>query len=249
MDEMELLVEIYRPMHRQSPSSVQAFRTAIELAGLSHQVGLRIADIGCGTGAASIDLARELEADVVAVDLLGDFLAELRARAGDEGLHDRIATVQASMDDLPFTDGEFDVVWSEGAIYNMGFTEGVQAWRKLLRPGGVLVVSEITWTTAARPHAIEEFWSREYPQIDVASAKISVLEQAGYTPIGFFQLPRDCWEEGFYLPLAQRLDEVERRFGSDPIVVNLISSQRAEIDLYWRYREYFGYGMYIARQG
>lgn len=86
----------------------------------------------------------------------------------------------ASMDDLPFDAEEFDVIWSEGAAYNVGFAEAARYWRQFLRPGGILVVSEITWTTAQRPREIEDFWVGQYPQIDLASAKIEVLDPSGY---------------------------------------------------------------------
>ena len=247
MDERELLVEIYRPMPRLGPGSSAATRRAMELAGLRATSGLQVADIGCGTGAASLQLAHELGADVVAVDFLEPFLAEVNARASEEGVGERITTLEASMEDLPFDDGCFDVIWSEGAIYNMGFAEGIHAWRRFLKPGGVLVVSEITWTTAERPLEIEEFWTGEYPQIDLASAKIELLEQAGYSPRGYFVLPQECWTEGFYGPLAKRLDAVEQQRGADPDAQALISAQRAEIDLYRRFGDYFGYGVYVAR--
>jgi len=241
------MVDIYRPMHRQGPGSRAATVRALEIAGLGGEKGLRIADIGCGTGASSVILAQLLEADVVAVDFLPPLLDELMIRASQEGLADQITTIEASMEQLPFTDGEFDVLWSEGAIYNMGFREGVQAWLRFLKPGGVLVVSEITWTTAERPREIDEFWMQEYPQIDVASAKIEVLEQAGYSPQGYFVLPEDCWTMEFYGPLEERLADVEQQHGSLPEVQQLVAAQRAEIDLYRRYGQYFGYGMYVAR--
>lgn len=246
MDEMELLVRIYRPMLRQGPGSSETTRRAIELAGLSASNVLRIADIGCGTGAASIQLAKELDANVVAVDFLEPFLAELSSRAAKQDVGDRITTVEASMEDLPFADAQFDVIWSEGAIYNMGFTEGVQAWRRFLKPGGLLVCSEITWTTAERPLEIEEFWNGEYPQIDLASAKIGVLEKAGYSPRGYFVLPDECWTEGFYGPLTQRLDAVGQEYAAEPETQAIIAAQRAEIDLYRRFGGHYGYGLYIA---
>ena len=91
---------------------------------------MKIADIGCGTGASTILLAKELDAEITAVDFLTEFLDELQSRAKDHGVADRITTLNCSMDALPFTVGEFDVIWSEGAIYNMGFEAGVSAWSR-----------------------------------------------------------------------------------------------------------------------
>jgi ubiquinone/menaquinone biosynthesis C-methylase UbiE len=73
---------------------------------------------------------------------------------------------------LPFNDEEYDVIWSEGAIYNIGFEKGVKDWKRFLKTGGMMVVSEITWLTAERPSELQEYWKNEYPEIDTASSKI-----------------------------------------------------------------------------
>ncbi|MEE4331781.1 MAG: class I SAM-dependent methyltransferase, partial [Wenzhouxiangella sp.] len=198
MDELELLFDLHRRNARQGPGSRAATLRAIELAGLSAEQPLEIADLGCGTGASARVLADVLDARVTAVDFGQPFLDELQRLAAAEGLADRIETVNASIDSLPFDDGRFDVVWSEGAIYNIGFETGVRQWRRLLKPGGVLVASEITWLTASRPGEIDEFWNKAYPEIDLASARLGVLERAGYSPTGYFTLPPACWEEGYY---------------------------------------------------
>jgi len=246
MDEIDILVELYRPMTRQGPGSQRSLSRALELAGLDDSRHLRIADIGCGTGVASIELASRLDAEIVAVDFLSPFLDELVLRARDVGVAESITTLEASMEDLPFEDASFDVLWSEGAVYNMGFSEGVSAWRRFLKPGGVLVVSEITWLTADRPAEIDDFWTGEYPEIDVASAKIAQLENAGYSPRGYFTLPEPDWEQEFYEPLETQLVELADRHPGSATVLEIVDSQRREIALQRRYRDYVSYGMYVA---
>lgn len=86
------------------------------------------------------------------------------------GLSAKVATLCCSMDNLPF--GHADVLWSEGAIYNMGFARGGKQWNAYLKMGGVLVASELTWTTDSRPSELQKYWDGEYPEIDTASAKI-----------------------------------------------------------------------------
>ena len=81
------------------------------------------------------------------------------------------------MDNLPFEDEECDVIWSEGAIYNIGFERGVRDWRRYLKAGGLLVASEITWLTGSRPQELQKYWDDEYPERDVASSKLRVLEK------------------------------------------------------------------------
>ena len=46
-----------------------------------------------------------------------------------------ITTLAASMDDLPFEEDSLDMIWSEGAIYNIGFEKGIKLWRKFLKTG------------------------------------------------------------------------------------------------------------------
>jgi len=83
------------------------------------------------------------------------------------------------MDNLPFVNEEYDVIWSESAIYNIGFEKGITNWHRYLKVGGLLVVSEITWITDSRPPELQKYWASEYPEIDVASLKIAVLERNG----------------------------------------------------------------------
>lgn len=62
------------------------------------------------------------------------------------------------MDNLPFREEELDLIWSEGAIYNIGFERGLNEWRKYLKTGGYIAVSEISWFTEQRPAEIHNFW-------------------------------------------------------------------------------------------
>ena len=118
MDELTLLADLHKAGLRQGPGSPDVTRRAMGLAGLDGSRPLEIADIGCGTGGASLELARMLDARITAVDFLPSFLDVLRQRAQAQGLG-RIITLEASMDALPFTDASFDVIWSEGAVYNL----------------------------------------------------------------------------------------------------------------------------------
>jgi SAM-dependent methyltransferase len=159
-----------------------------------------------------------------------------------------ITPCAASMDSLPFAEGELDVIWSEGAIYNIGFARGIAEWRRFLKPGGLLVVYEITWTTASRPADLQRHWQTEYPEIDRASTKIGQLEQHGYVPIGYFVLPPRCWLDPYYRPLQARFDDFLRRHGHSEAARAIVSAEEHEIQLYEAHNAHFGYGMYVARR-
>jgi SAM-dependent methyltransferase len=247
MDElMRLLVDLHIDGERQGPGSDEATRLAIRLARVEAASGLRIADIGCGTGASTLVLASDLDAHITAVDFLPPFLDRLEATARDNGVADRIDTLAASMDELDFADGSLDVIWSEGAIYNIGFEQGVRSWRRFLRPGGVIAVSEITWLTDERPAELDEHWSAEYPEVATASAKLGVLEAAGYTPIGYFPLPESCWLDRYYRPMQARFAPFLERHQNSDAANEVVDAERHEIDLYERHSHHVSYGFYIA---
>jgi SAM-dependent methyltransferase len=248
MDHLQLLVELHKDAARQGPGGDEETRMSIALSGLSTAKALTIADIGCGTGASTMVLAQCLDTRVTAVDFIPEFLAKLEAAAARNGAADRIKTVSAPMDDLPFEEGEFDAIWSEGAIYNMGFEAGISAWRRYLKPGGVLAVSELTWLTHDRPAELQAHWEREYSQVDTASAKMAVLEKHGYSPVGYFALPDHCWLDNYYRPMEQRFASFLAAYADAGLAHEIIESERREISLYERFRAFFGYGYYIARK-
>ncbi len=248
MAEMQLLVDLHLHADRQGPGGDEQTRLAIDLSGLKGRRALEIADVGCGTGASTLVLARELDAKVHAVDMLPEFIDMLESRAARAALSDRIVTHVESMDALSFPDGSLDAIWSEGAAYNVGFERAIRTWRRLLRQDGVLAVSELTWLTASRPRALEDHWLAQYPEVDTASAKLAVLERNGYTPLAYFVLPPQCWTDAYYGPMQRRFEEFLRTHGSSPEACRIVESERAEIALWERYHEHFGYGFYVARR-
>ena len=248
MDDLQLLVDLHLDGPRQGPGGDDETRLAITLSGLKGRAGLDIADVGCGTGASTLVLAGELDARVTAVDLFPGFLARLEDTAGRAGVAGRITPLAASMRALPFAEAVLDAIWSEGAIYNMGFATGIAAWRRHLKPGGILAVTELTWLTDQRPGELQAHWEREYPEVDTASGKMAVLERLGFSPVGYFPLPERCWLDNYYSPLRQRFPAFLRRHRSSVAAKAIVAAEENEISLYERYRTFVSYGYYIARK-
>ncbi|MEM8797164.1 MAG: class I SAM-dependent methyltransferase [Pseudomonadota bacterium] len=246
MSNLDLLIDLHRKEQRQGPGGVEETRLAIGLSGLRDKRDLKIADIGCGTGASTLVLAAELDAEITAVDFLPDLLEDLRINTSRAGVSDRVTTLAASMKFLPFQDRAFDAIWSEGAIYNMGFVAGIRAWHRLLKPGGLLAVSELIWLTGERPTELEQYWHHEYPEVATASVKIAQLEESGYAPVGYFTLPNACWLKNYYRPLRQAFpDFLERNNHSQPARA-LVEAEEREIEIYERYSDFFSYGFFVA---
>ena len=246
MTELELIIDLHKHSERQGPGSEADTLRALDLLNLPTHHNLKIADIGCGSGGQTISLAKNVNGQITAVDLFPEFLKELNEKSRHSGLSDNIITLEKSMDDLPFSKGEFDLIWSEGAIYSIGFENGLQKWKDFLKVGGYLAVSEVTWITQSRPQEIEEFWKAEYPEIDTASNKIKQLEQHGYSLAGYFYLSQDSWIETYYKPMQARFETFLRRNNHSELAKKVVKDNQAEIDLYLKYKDYYSYGFYIA---
>lgn len=245
---MRLMMHLHRNNKRQGPGSEEATELAIKLARLDREKCYRMADIGCGTGGGSISLAKVLKGEIIAVDLFEEFLDKLKENIKNETTKATIKTLAASMENLPFEEEEFDIIWSEGAVYNIGFSNGINYWKKFLKPGGILAVSELSWITNNRPKELEDFWNGEYSEMDTTAGKIRILEEAGYKVLGHFILPEDCWLDNYYYPLLDSHKEFIEKFGSYETSKMIVERDIQEVDFYKKYKDYYSYGFYIAEK-
>ena len=248
MTDLELLVDLHLDGERQGPGSIDVTKKAMQYLRIEENKNYRIADIGCGTGAQTITLAKNLQGHIIAVDLFPEFLRKLKIKSKAENIDEKITIKEMSMESLNFKENEFDIIWSEGAIYNIGFENGIKQWKKYLKPGGFIAVSEITWITNKRPLEIERHWNKEYPEIDSASNKIKILEENGFSPVGYFILHQDSWIENYYKPMEKRFDDFLKRHDNSEIAKNIVDNEREEIRKYKKYKDYFSYGFYIAKK-
>ena len=244
-----LMVDLHIGGQRQGPGGKEQTLLALKLSGVELESNIEIADIGCGTGASTLVLAEKLKnARITAIDLFPEFLEVLADRARDAGYSNRINIVQGDMESLRFDDESLDLIWSEGAIYNIGFSRGVEAWRRFLRPKGVLAVSEITWLRPDPPADVRRFWDEQYAEIGTVQEKITVLERFGYDMLGYFILPPSCWIENYYGPTESRTSDFLQRHADQPGARELIEMERQEAAMYERCQSVYSYGFYVARK-
>lgn len=248
MTELELLVDLHLEGARQGPGSAATTLKALDITDLKDKQNLQIADIGCGTGAASLLLAEHTHSRVTAIDLFPEFLDRLTIDAAQKRLVENITTRVMSMDDLKFKRQSLDLIWSEGAIYNIGFAKGARYWQEFLKPQGVLAVSEISWITNERPAEIEDYWQSFYPEIDTVDNKVKILEGLGYELISTFILPENCWEEEYYQPLEERYADFLERHQDEALAQELVAADKQEIAMYRKYKEYYSYAFFIVRK-
>ncbi|GAA1301698.1 hypothetical protein GCM10009647_017960 [Streptomyces sanglieri] len=240
----EAFFSLHHDLPRQSPGSDATTRRLLELTGPLPRRP-RVLDLGCGPGRAALLLAAEAGAEVTAVDLHRPFLDELREAAGARGLGDRIHTVRADMAELSgpdFPDGSFDLVWAEGSAYNIGFDTALRDWKRLLAPGGSLVVTECVWTTDAPTAEARAFWDQETSMRPVAGNTAAAVA-AGYHVLGVLVQPDSDWDE-YYVPLAERVESAD---ASAPGMRWALASTREELAMRRDHGTEYGYAGYVLR--
>lgn len=241
---LELLFQFYARLERKGPGSVATTRRALDRLGPLPPCP-QIVDFGCGAGPASLVLAEATDGHVTAVDIYRPYLDTLGHEAARRGL--KVTTLCADMIDPPLADGSFDLVWSEGAIYLAGFESGLRRWKRLLRRGGFVAVSEVTWLTPDPPPGAAEFWQTAYPAITTVEENIRTMQRVGFVPLEPFVLPPEDWSENFYRPLQEELVRFRAEFAGDERVQAVADSEQREIDLWQAYGESYGYVFYLGK--
>ena len=245
--DFNLICEYFSSMDRQGPGSNSTTLRALSFVdGLTEQSA--IADLGCGTDMPTLTLAHHTPCRITALDLFPSFIDKLQSRCQQEGLQHRVNPMVGDMCQLPFSPESIDLIWCEGAIYNIGFKQGLHEWLQYLRPNGYIAVSDAVWLTNQRPTEIEQFWLDAYPEIDTIGAKLSTLQDEGYRPVAMFVLPEDCWTDHFYTPAVKAQEDFLSRHIDNPTAINLVANQRREAELYHRYHRHYGYAFFIAQK-
>lgn len=205
-----------------------------------------VVDAGCGTGRQTLVLAKALGVRVHAVDLYAPFLEDLSQRAADQGLADLVEVHCMDIRDIPAAFPQIDLLWSEGAAYNMGFENALRAWASVVNPGGFVAVSEMCWTGGPIPDAVLEFFSSEYPDMRSVTQNIEAAGNAGYEIVATHALARQAWVEGYYDILGPRAHALLRH--SDAAVRESAAGMIREIEVFERSKDSYGYMFYLLRR-
>jgi len=147
--------EFYTHGHNPVVVNAHATRTAADSAQFLLpylRATHRLLDFGCGPGSITVDLARSVDA-VVGVDSS----AEAIAIADQDAAAPNVEYVEASVYELPFPDGSFDVAYGHQILHHLGNPVAALAEvRRVLVPGGVLAVRETDFGTMTHyPHYAE----------------------------------------------------------------------------------------------
>ena len=171
-------------------------RRAVDLAQVGP--GSDALDVCCGTGDLALELRRRIGPDgrVVGSDFSEPMLELARAKSGEEALPVEFGWADAL--DLPYGDDSFDAVTVGFGARNLAdLDKGLAQMARVLRPGGRLVILEIT-----RPHRepLATFYSLWFDKVvPVLGSAAGDAEAYSYLPesVRSFPEPRE---------LAARID-------------------------------------------
>lgn len=245
-DNMELLFEIHRDLPRAGPGSNASTKKAFYLLK-NLPSKLKILDIGCGPGMQTIQLAKLIDGEIIAVDVYQPFLDRIQQKAEEEGVSEKIREMNKSMLELDFKQESFDIIWAEGSIFIIGFEKGLETWQGFLKRGGSIGVSELTWFSNNPPEEIKNFLEGAYPAILTQEGNLRIIEKLGYKNIRSFILPENDWYN-YYDPLEENIQKFRAKYRGDSQALAFLDGMQREIDLFRNYSKYYGYIFYLMQR-
>lgn len=206
-----------------------------------------VVDAGCGAGRQTFVLANELKTPIHAVDSYQPFLDRLRHRAKEKGFAQLVRTHCMDMKDIPGVFPTIDLLWAEGAAYNIGFANALATWAKAIRPDGFAVVSELCWLRENKiPDAVKEFFRSGYPEMKSVEQNIQTAEEAGYKIFNTYTLPQETWVKDYYDILEPRAKSLVNH--SDVAVRDFAIETVKEIETFNISEDSYRYVFYVLQR-
>jgi SAM-dependent methyltransferase len=205
-----------------------------------------VVDAGCGAGRQTMVLASELGTSIHAVDCYQPFLDRLKRRAKEKGLAHLVQIHCMDMKDIPIVFPTIDLLWAEGAAYNIGFANALATWAKAIKPDGFAVVSELCWRSEQIPDAVKEFFRPAYPDMQSVVQNIATAEEAGYKIFNTYMLSQEAWVKGYYDILEPRAKSLVNH--SDVAVRDFAVETLKEIETFKISEDSYGYVFYVLQR-
>jgi ubiquinone/menaquinone biosynthesis C-methylase UbiE len=171
----------------------------------------RILDMGCGSGVPTMELARLGQGEVIGIDIDQPALDKLTEKIREAGFSNRVQAVNCSIADMVFPDESFDIIWSEGSVFVIGFERAIQQWKRLLKLGGFMVIHD-------EKGNVEE--------------KLEQISKCGYKLLGHFILNEDTWRTEYFAPLEELIAESQTSYTDDRHALEELNQARRELEMF-----------------
>jgi len=244
----EIFFELYEALPRQGPGNRACAAKAL---GLCRDLppAPAVLDLGCGVGGQTLHLAELTSGSIVALDSHAPSIQRLEATVSERGLSDRIRPVIGDMarPDLPAA--SFDLIWSEGALYNIGIENALRICSGLLRSGGHLAFTDAVWRKDNPPAEVKASFDLDYPAMGRVPDILSAIAACGFSLLGHFTLPDQAWWDDFYTPMQKRIEELRGKYAADREALAVLEQLAREPEMHRLHSDYYAYEFFVVRRG
>ena len=187
----------------------------------------RILDVGCGSGVPTLELARLSQGEVIGIDIDQPALDKFARKIKEVGLIDQVQAVNCSMFDMDFADESFDIIWSEGSIFVIGFERGLRQWKPFLKPDGFMVIHD---------------------EKGNVKEKLEQISNCSYELLGYFILSEDLWWTEYFAPLEKLIGESRTRYTDQPNILEELQQTQGELDMFKKNPEHNSSACFVIKK-
>jgi SAM-dependent methyltransferase len=243
----QIFFEVFETLPRQGPGNRTCAAKALALCR-DLPPSPAVLDLGCGVGGQTLHLAELTSAAIVAVDSHAPSIERLSATVVERGLSQQVSPVVGDMANLGLPPASFDLVWSEGALYNIGIENALRLCHELLRPGGYLAFTDAVWRKENPPPEVKASFELDYPSMGRVPDVLAAIERCGFSLIGHFTLPDEAWWDDFYTPMQRRIEELRNRYADDGEALAVLAQLAQEPEMHKKHSDYYAYEFFVVRR-
>jgi SAM-dependent methyltransferase len=207
-----------------------------------------VLDLGCGVGGQTLYLAELLSGSIVAIDNHAPSIERLKVKLTELGLDQRVQPLVGDMAHMEQPMDSFDLIWSEGALYNIGIKNGLRICYGLLRPGGHCVFTDAVWRKENPPPEVKASFDLDYPNMGWVDDIITTIENCGFEQLGHFTLPDDAWWNDFYTPMLNLIAELREKYVNDAVASAILDLLAQEPEMHKYYSDFYAYEFFVVRR-
>jgi SAM-dependent methyltransferase len=207
-----------------------------------------VLDLGCGVGGQTLYLAELTSGTIVAMDSHTPSIERLKATLAERGLLQRVQALVGDMAHPEQPLRSFDLIWSEGALYNIGIDNALRICYGLLRPGGYLAFTDAVWRKENPPPEVKASFDQDYPTMGWLGDAVAAIENCGFELLGHFTLPDEAWWCDFYTPMRNRIEELRGKYANDVDASAILERLAQEPEMHRCYSDFYAYEFFVARR-